>query len=168
MLGQAAALFGAGLVAGGIVAGTVAASAATGAGSPSPRPGAGSQAPGPGNHPFFGPGGRGFGHGFGLPLSGTVTSVGSSSVTIRTQSGTKTYAVDGASDIDKNGEAKLSDLVTGDKVRFAVRPGTSSIAVLHAGTEALNAPDGRHRGRGGHCDHGSGTPAPTPTQTTGT
>ena len=95
-------------------------------------------------------------------MSGTVKSVGSKSLTITTSSGTKTYAVDAQSDIDKNGEAQLSDLKVGDAVRFAVRPGTSAIAVLHAGDEAKDAPafGGRHHGP---CPGmGGGRPASAP------
>jgi hypothetical protein len=89
--------------------------------------------------------------------AGTVTAVGASSVTIKSAAGTKTYAVDADSDIDKSGEAKLSDLKAGDAVHFAVRPGTSTIAVLHAGDEARDAPRfGRHHD--GPCPGGPGGP----------
>ena len=99
--------------------------------------------------------------------AGTVTSVGTNSVTIKSAAGTKTYAVDANSDIDKSGEATLSDLKAGDAVHFAVRPGTSTIGVLHAGDEALNRPAGRHGpcpNGGGHDGDGpaaSASPAPT-------
>src|SRR6266516_462627 len=81
------------------------------------------------------------GGGYGrLSESGTVTAVGSSSVTIKTSSGTTTYQVTANSDIDKNGEAKLSDLKVGDAVRVSARTvnGQQVIVVLHAGNEALN------------------------------
>jgi hypothetical protein len=83
-------------------------------------------------------------HGGGLGSSGTVTAVGSSSVTIKTSSGTKTYKVTSASDIDKNGEAKLSDLKVGDAVRFDTQTvsGATVIDHLHAGSEALDRPTG--------------------------
>ena len=174
MLAQAGGLFAAGALVGGIVAGTVGASASPSATGPTgPTPGGygayGGYGMGPGGHWMDGHHGM---RGFRLGQSGTVTSVGSSSVTIQTSSGTKTYAVDGTSDIDKNGDAKLSDLKAGDKVRFGVRPGTSTIAVLHAGDEAKNMPAfGRHR----HCDgNGNGNgpsgtaPTPTPTQSSTT
>src|SRR5207302_10929401 len=80
--------------------------------------------------------------------------VGAKSVTIKSGSATKTYGVDTNSDIDKNGEAKLSDLKSGDAVHFAVRPGTSTIAVLHAGDEALNRPAFGAGGPGGPCPSG--------------
>jgi Cu/Ag efflux protein CusF len=80
----------------------------------------------------------------GLAMSGTVTAVGSSSVTIRTASGTATYAVTANSDIDKNGEAKLSDLKIGDAVRFSTTTASGKPAIdkLHAGNEQLNHPTG--------------------------
>ena len=79
--------------------------------------------------------------GFGLNLTGTVTSVGTSTVTIKTSSGAiKTYTVNASSDIDKNGEAQLSSLAVGDAVRYSVRTGTSTIDKLHAGNEAQDAP----------------------------
>jgi hypothetical protein len=91
--------------------------------------------------------------------AGTVAAVGTNSVGIKTTAGTKTYAVDANSDIDKNGEAQLSDLKVGDAVHFAVRPGTSTIGVLHAGDEAKNAPaGGRHHG--GPCPDGQMGPGP--------
>jgi hypothetical protein len=76
----------------------------------------------------------------GLPDSGTVTAVGSNSVTI---SG-KTYAVTSNSDIDKNGEATLSSLVVGDKVTFSTvsSAATPTIDKLHAGNESLDRPTG--------------------------
>jgi hypothetical protein len=82
--------------------------------------------------------------GFGLNLSGTVTAVGKSSVTIKTASGTTEYSVTTSSDIDKNGEAALSNLVIGDKVIFNVaRSNAKQIDKLHAGDEAKNLPQGR-------------------------
>jgi hypothetical protein len=137
---QAAGLVLAGAVAGGVLAATVGAFAGTPA-----TPGAtgGYGAP-PASYATSGPDGR---RGGPRPAmqAGTVTAVGSASVTIKSASGPKTYAVDANSDIDKNGEAKLSDLKSGDAVHFAVRPGTSTIAVLHAGDEAKNMPGGgRH------------------------
>lgn len=100
--------------------------------------------------------------------AGTVTAVGSNSVTIKGASGPKTYTVDADSDIDKNGDAKLSDLKAGDAVHFVVRPGTSTIAVLHAGDEAKDRPafgPGGPGGPGGPCPGGRhhDGPAPAPT-----
>lgn len=79
--------------------------------------------------------------GLALNLTGTVTAVGSNTVTIKTSSGAiKTYKVDSSSDVDKNGEAQLSSLTAGDAVRYSVRSGTSTIDKLHAGIEAKDAP----------------------------
>jgi hypothetical protein len=130
------ALLAAGAAGGGIVASSLTAgaapittAAASGSSGPSSsRPGAPART---GGTPF------------GLDQSGTVSSVGTASVTITSGTGTPTtYAVVASSDIDKNGEAQLSSLVTGDKVRFntvksAAKP---TIAHLHAGTESLDAP----------------------------
>jgi Cu/Ag efflux protein CusF len=76
-----------------------------------------------------------------------VTAVGANSVTIKTSSGTKTYGVTSTSDIDKNGEAKLSDLKVGDAVRFDTSTvnGKAVIDHLHAGNEALDRPAGPPR-----------------------
>ena len=80
----------------------------------------------------------------GLDQSGTVTAVNPDSngttgtVTIKTPSGTKTYPVDGNSDVDKNGESQLSKLSAGDAVTFSL-DGTT-VDKLHAGDEAKNAP----------------------------
>lgn len=136
-----AALVGVGVVAGAIVGATVLSGAATTA-SPAAPNGSSQQ-----ERPF---GGNGNGHGpgrGGLGLTGTVTAVGSASVTIKTSTATTTYKVDGTSDIDKNGEAKLSELKVGDAVRFSV---TSSNVIdkLHAGDEALDRPQGPPPGQG--------------------
>jgi len=162
---QAAGLLLAGAVAGGVLAATFTASASS--------PAAGS--PGPSSYAATGPGAGGYGpdrhHGpgrFGPMQAGTVTSVGTKSVTIKSTAGTKTYAVDSNSDIDKNGEAKLSDLKAGDAVHFVVRPGTSTIAVLHAGDEALNRPAFGHGGPcpdGGHHDGDHPAPGASPAPT---
>jgi hypothetical protein len=80
----------------------------------------------------------------GLNLSGTVTAVGSASVTIKTSTATTQYAVNSTSDIDKNGEAKLSDLKVGDAVTFntVTTNGKVTIDKLHSGDEAKNRPVG--------------------------
>jgi preprotein translocase subunit YajC len=93
--------------------------------------------------PAGGPGGA-------LALSGTVTAVGSSSVTIQTSGATTTYAVTSTSDIDKNGEATLSDLAVGDAVTFSTvtTDGTTAIDKLHAGNAALDMPPGGGPGAG--------------------
>lgn len=135
-----AGLVGAGAVAGAIIGSTVLSDAATTSPTPSVTAGSsgsqGSSGSGSASSPR-----HGHGPGEELSLSGTVTAVGSSSVTIKTGSGTTEYKVDGNSDIDKNGEAKLSDLKAGDAVRFSVT-GSNVIGILHAGNEALNRPQG--------------------------
>ena len=82
-------------------------------------------------------------HGGALSLSGTVTAVSSSSVTIKTSTATTVYSVTSASDIDKNGEATVSALVVGDKVTFSVNSANArQIDKLHAGDETKNLPTG--------------------------
>jgi len=85
--------------------------------------------------------------GLSLTNSGTVTAVGSASVTI----GTTVYAVGSNSDIDKNGESTLSALSLGDKVTFSTvtNDGVVTIDKLHAGSEALDHPAGGPGGPGG-------------------
>ena len=87
------------------------------------------------------PGGQGAGAPPGraaLPLHGTVTAVGASSVTIKTTSGTETYAVTSSSAIDKNGNTTLSALAVGDDVAFSTvtTDGTTAIDRLVAGNMA--------------------------------
>ncbi|WP_131746146.1 hypothetical protein [Frankia sp. Cppng1_Ct_nod] len=133
--GAAAGLLGAGVVAGAILGGTLSATAA----SPSPSTGTAQTAPG------YDGDGHGSGHSGALDQSGTVTAVGSSSVTIKTASGTTEYAVTSSSDIDKNGEAQLTDLKVGDAVTFSAETvgGKATIDKLHSGDETLNMPQGR-------------------------
>ena len=127
-----AALVTAGLAGGAILGYTVSAGAST-TSTTTPAAGSGSAAWTGHAGPFGGAGFRG------LTKSGTVTAVGAGSVTI---DGTS-YVVTANSDIDKNGEATLSDLKVGDKVTFAVTSAsTPTIAVLHAGSEALDRPAG--------------------------
>jgi len=95
-----------------------------------------------------------------LPLSGTVTAVGSSSVTIKTASGTATYAVTSSSDIEKNGtKATSSDLAVGDAVHFSTTTtgGVTAIAVLRDG----NVPEGGPGGAPGYGGPGPVAPAPS-------
>jgi hypothetical protein len=108
--------------------------------------------------PQGGPGGA-------LSSSGTVTAVGASSVTIKTSTATTTYAVTSSSDIDKNGEAALSDLAVGDAVTFSTvtTNGTTAIDRLHAGSAALDMPQGA--GPGGGPGPGYGAP---PSSSSGT
>ena len=144
---------GAGLLAGALLATAIGAQAATTSPTTSGSTGTTATAdPHPGDNGAdgvpeaqeqHGPGGRGGA----LDLSGTVTAVGTSSVTIKTSSGTTVYTVTGSSDIDKNGEATLSQLKAGDAVRFSVTSSTSKqIDKLHAGDEAKDMPQGAPNG----------------------
>jgi hypothetical protein len=134
----------AGLVAGGVIAGAISAQAATPNPSPTTSTSTATADPHPGDN-----GADGVpeaqeqhgGHGGGLSLSGTVTAVGTNSVTIKTSAGTTTYSVTSSSDIDKNGEASLSKLAVGDAVTFGVdSTNAKQIDKLHAGDEAKNMP----------------------------
>lgn len=140
----------AGLVAGAVLATTVGAQAATILPGGSTTASSSATAdPHPGDNGADGVpeanevhGGHG-GHGGALDLSGTVTAVTSSSVTIKTSTGTTTYAVTSTSDIDKNGEATLSALAVGDQVTFSVdSTNAKQIDKLHAGDESKNMPTG--------------------------
>ena len=144
-LASKVAIGAAGLVVGAALAGTLAAQAA-GSVVPVASPSAGSSEDlHPGDNGADGvPESQehhGGGRGHDLPMSGTVTAVGSASVTVQTSSGTKTYSVTRSSDIDKNGEAALSDLAVGDAVTFSVTGANSDqIDRLHTGDEARNVP----------------------------
>lgn len=147
----------AGLVAGVVLAGTMGAQAATSAPTPSATSSAATTTdPHPGDNGADGVpeaqehhGGR-----HALDLSGTVTAVGTSSMTIKTATATTVYAVTSASDVDKNGEAALKDLAVGDAVTFSVDgTNTKQIDKLHAGDETKNRPQ---------------APASTSSTTTGT
>lgn len=135
-------LVGAGIAAGAIVASTIGAGAET-TSSTAAASSSASGAPAPGTD-----------HGGRRPrgnmswLTGTVTTVTSNSVTIKTSTATTTYGVTSASDIDKFGEAKLSDLKVGDAVRFTTMTasGKTIIDKLHAGDETKNMPAGPPNG----------------------
>jgi hypothetical protein len=163
------ALLGVGAIAGGVASTAVSASAATttttaasgtagsSGSSSSSVPGSGRQRPGapPGDTA--------------LPLHGTITALGSASVTIKTSSGTTTYAVTSSSDIEKSGKAAgLSGLAVGDNVAFstATTDGTTSIDTLVAGNATSGMAGGCGRGPGGPGS-GQGTP-PNGSSGTGT
>lgn len=137
-----ASLVGMGLAGGGYLAAGTMASAATHAATSASTPPA---------SPTGGPPGGGADL-MALLDSGIVIAIGTSSVTI----GTTVYAVDSSSDIDKNGESTLSALAVGDAVRFSTvtTNGVVTIAILHAGSEALDRPAGPPGG-----GHGSTPPA---------
>ncbi len=96
--------------------------------------------------------------------TGTVTAVGSKSVTIDG----KIYAVTSGSDIDKNGEAALSNLAVGDKVTFNTDSSVSTPTIdkLHAGSEALDRPAG-HPGDFDSSSSGASTGSSTSGSTSG-
>ena len=150
-LWASAGLITAGLTAGAIIGTTASATAATGSttsSSSTNSSSSGGSTPGPPSGTYRG-----------LPDSGTVTAVGTDSVTI---DGT-VYAVTSNSDIDKNGEAVLSDLKVGDKVTFSTvsSASTPTIDKLHAGSEALDRPSGPPPGSSGTAPSGS-APSGTP------
>ena len=168
------ALLGVGAVAGGIASTAGSASAATttntattgnsgtagntgAAGSSSSSSSSTNTAPGavPGGTPQ----GPGAPPGDALPLHGTVTAIGASSVTIKTSSGTATYSVTSSSDIEKNGKTTLSALAVGDNVAFSTvsTNGTTAIAELYAGNPSSNMAGG--------CTHGAGASGSSTSQT---
>ena len=128
-----ASLVGMGLAGGGYLAAGPLASAATNANTT--KAAANASTTHPHGRPLGAPPSR-----MALSKTGTVTAVGTASVTI----GGTVYAVDSSSDIDKNGKAALSDLAVGDAVRFSTvtTSGVVTVAVLHAGSEALDRPAG--------------------------
>ena len=76
-------------------------------------------------------------------LQGTLTAVGSSSVTVRTSSGTATYAVTSASELVRDGQrVSLSGLKTGEAVLVHVYPlnGKTLVERLIAGTLPQGGP----------------------------
>jgi hypothetical protein len=142
-----------GLVAAGAAVGVIAVSqlngnsSATTAANAGPGNGAAiGQPPGAGNGRL--PGGQAPGGLAGEQrVSGTVTAVGSSSVTVRTSSGAATYAVTSASQIIRNGQSvSLSAVQAGDAVFAHVYPvnGKMTVERLFAGTSATanNGPGG--------------------------
>jgi hypothetical protein len=154
-------LLASGALVGGVLAATLTANAAP-TPTPSPSYGEGLRPGVPGPDGGM-PGGRAGRHdGHGLDHTGTVTAVGASSVTIKESAGTTTYVVNAQSDIDKNGEAKLSDLKAGDAVKFNVVTvgGKKTIGILHSGNEELNRPQ---HGPGDRHHFG---PAPAPSGST--
>ena len=82
-------------------------------------------------------------------LSGTITAIGSSSITVTTSSGKATYAVTGRTDIRRDGQTiALSALKVGETVLVHVYPSGSSFAAerILAGTPGFGpgpgGPDG--------------------------
>jgi hypothetical protein len=130
-----AGLVAVGLAGGAILGATMSASASTGTTQPSNSNGSSSSSTSTPSSPDADP------RGGDLTNSGTVTAVGSNSVTIDG----KAYVVGSNSDIDKNGESSVSNLAVGDKVIFSTDTSTSTPTIdkLHTGNESLNRPAGR-------------------------
>jgi len=118
-----------GLVAAGVVVGAVVVASISHGGSTDSTPtaavgapGATGQLPGGGQFAGGGPGGLAGEQ----RLDGTLVSVGSSSVTVKTSAGTATYTVTSGSEIVRNGQAAtLSALHAGDTVFVHVYPSGS-------------------------------------------
>ena len=142
------ALVGVGAIAGGITSATLSAGAATptttatttvsgstgtGGSSTTSSPPAGSGRQRPTAPP-----------GAALPLHGTVAAVSTSSVTIKTSSGTTAYAVTASSDIENNGKTGTSALSAGDVVAFSTvtTDGITAIDKLVAGGGPAGMADG--------------------------
>jgi hypothetical protein len=154
---------GAGLVAGGLLAGTIgitAVQAATGS-TKTQQPAASSQGAsqqGSGTVPQGGPAGGFGGGGIGgggvageQRLSGTVARVFSNAISVKTSSGTSTYGVNGTTDIRRDGQAiALSALKVGETVTVHLIPSGSSFAVerILAGTGGFGGPGGPPPGGG--------------------
>jgi hypothetical protein len=106
---------------------------------------------------FGGPGGGMDGE---QRLTGTITAVGSSSVTVKTASATTTYAVTSTTEIVRDGAAAtLSQLKAGDPVLLHVYPlnGTTVVERLFAGTLSQGSFPGGPGAPGGFAPGGPGT-----------
>jgi len=99
-----------------------------------------------------------------LPLHGTVTAVGTSSVSIKTSTASTTYAVTSSSEIEKMGKSTLSALTVGDTVAFStvITDGTTSIDKLFAGTPPSGMAGGCGPGGGANPGTGHVTPPNAP------
>ncbi len=98
-------------------------------------------------------------------LQGTLTRVGSDSITVRTASGTATYQVDGSTQIVRNGQAAtLSALRTGEQVLVHVYPSSSGgrlvVERILAGTLPAYG-DGHGFGHDGSSDDSTGSGSTT-------
>jgi hypothetical protein len=164
MRARLAALVAAGAIVGGGIALAVdhssgsSASSASGAGT-----GTGTAQGGTGFAPASGSGGAGGITPTAYRLSGTVTAISGSSVTIQTSSGTKTYTVTSSTHLQRNGSTvSLSSFQVGDSVvGSTTTSGGSLLNDLLAGmrgTPAGSAPDaGSGSGSGASTSDGSTT-----------
>ncbi|HEY8728536.1 MAG TPA: hypothetical protein VIL94_03065 [Acidothermaceae bacterium] len=107
-----------------------------------------------------------------MPQTGTVTAVGSDTVTIKTSTATTTFSTTSTTRIDKDGTATLADVKVGDTVFFnTTTDGGTVLAALHDGKLPAMGPGGRDGfGPGGPgAPDGSAGPVPNPsTAPTGT
>lgn len=156
------ALAAVGLVLAGALAGGIGIAAvqhgAGGTTSTAAAPGFGAAGPAVGQRPGQGQLGQGLpGGGFGRDdgeqrLVGTVTTLTGSSLTVRTQSGTATYQVNGDTQVIKDGQpAALSDLASGDQVLLHVLTGggTPTVERIIAGQPPQPGDGGFPGGRDG-------------------
>ena len=95
------------------------------------------------------------------PQTGTVTAVGSETVTIKTSTATTTFTTTSTSRIDKNGKATLADVKVGDTVFFSTTTeGSTVIATLHDGKMPTMGFGDRHGFGGPGAPGGSAGPVP--------
>jgi hypothetical protein len=147
------ALLGVGAIVGGIASTAASASATTTTTTAAASAGSGSNgsSPGPSTVPGSGRQRPGAPPGGMLPLHGTITALGASSVTIKTSSGTTTYAVTSSSDIEKGGKTTtLRALAVGNNVAFSATTtdGTSTIGTLMTGNASSSMAGGCGPGPG--------------------
>jgi hypothetical protein len=92
------------------------------------------------------------------PLTGTVTAVGTSTVTIKTSTATTTYSVTSTTTIEKFAKGSLDGVKVGDTVRFeTTTTGGTVLAHLMDGMPAFG-PGAGGRGFGGPRFGGPGGP----------
>ncbi|MGN6608769.1 MAG: hypothetical protein ACTHMS_17390 [Jatrophihabitans sp.] len=114
----------------------------------------------PGANGQFVPDGGGFGGRDGEQhVAGTITKVGTASITVRTSSGSTTYPIAPTTQIVRNGSAaRLSDLKVGDPVEMHVIPsttgGAATVERVLAGTRPAFGPGGGRDGDGRPGDGG--------------
>jgi hypothetical protein len=101
-------------------------------------------------------------------VQGTLTSVGSSSVTVSTSAGSATYKVNGSTQIVRNGQmASLSDLKAGEAVFLHVYTsgGTLLAERLFAGTSPMGGFPGGPPGVGQNTQPGGAVNGPSGSKT---
>jgi hypothetical protein len=109
-----------------------------------------------GKLPARGPGGPANGV---KPLTGTVTAVGTSTVTIKTSTATTTYSVTSTTTIEKFAQGSLDGVKVGDTVSFeTTTTGGTVLAHLMDGKPAFGGRGGPGFGGPGFGGHGFGGP----------